>query len=63
MHYKALIFTIKYATGINEYFYQMKPEWNINATWALHGYIAVDYAGDNNTPRKVLQDNVFSLID
>ena len=54
MHYKTLICAIKYATGINEYFYEMKPEWNINATWSLHGYISVDYEGDKNQIRTVL---------
>ena len=35
-HYKALLRAIKYVMDAKDYFYQMKPDGNINGPWELH---------------------------
>ena len=53
-HYKALTRAIKYVINTKYYFYQMKPDRNINVPWELCGYSDVDYEGDNNTQKSVI---------
>ena len=48
-HYKARLCTIKHLVDKKYYFYQMKPDGNINVPWDLCGYSNVDYIGYNDT--------------
>ena len=41
-HYKALLSSIKYAIDTKDYFYQVKPDGNINGPWEIHGYSDAD---------------------
>ena len=52
-HYKALILVTKYVIDTKHYFYQMKPDVNINGPWKIHGYSDVDYACGNYTRKSV----------
>ena len=38
IHYKALLHAIKYIIDTKDYFYQMKPDRNINGLWEIRGY-------------------------
>ena len=52
-HYKALLRAINYIIDTKDYFYQMKPDVNINGPWELCGYSDADYPGDNDTWKSV----------
>ena len=52
-HFKALMFAIKYEIDTKYYFYQMKPDVNLNGPWELCVYSDADYSGDNYT-RKIM---------
>ena len=49
IHYKALLCEIMYVNETKYYFYEMKPDKNINWPWELCGYSETYYAGDNDT--------------
>ena len=51
-HYKALIRAIKHFIGTQNYFYQMKPDRNINGPCELCSYSDMDYVGDNDTQKE-----------
>ena len=48
-HFKDLLYAIKYVIYIKDYFYQMKPDGNINGSWERRDYSDEDYTGDNYT--------------
>ena len=52
-NYKTILRAIKYVLGTKYYFYQMKPEVNLNLQWELCVYSDADYSGDNYT-RKIM---------
>ena len=60
IHNKDIILVIKYIIDTKHYFYQMKPDVNINGPWKLRGYSDVDYAGDNDT-RKSMTGYIFLI--
>ena len=45
-HYKYFLHAIKHVIDTNDYYYQMKPDRNINGPWYLCGYSDTDYTGD-----------------
>ena len=44
-HYNSLLHAIKYVIDTKYYFYQMKPDGNINGPREIFGYSDADYAG------------------
>ena len=62
INYKALLHAIKYIVDTKYYFYQMKPDVNINGPWELCGNSYADYAGDNDTLKSVT-GYIFLIID
>ena len=55
IHYKDLIFSIKYIIDTKDYYYQMKPEVNLNGSWKLCGYSDTECAGDKKTQKLVTE--------
>ena len=53
IHHKALLHVIKYVIDTKGYWYQIKPDGNINLPWGLCSYSDADYAGDNYTWKSV----------
>ena len=52
-HYKSLIHSTNYANDAKYNCYQIKPEGNLSRPWELHGYRDTDYAGDNDTQKRM----------
>ena len=52
-HYKYLLCKTKYTIDTTKYWYQIKPDRNLNVPWAIQIYSDSDYAGYNGTQKSV----------
>ena len=53
MQYKSLMQATKYIIHMNNYFFHMKPDGNLNGQLELCGYSDIEYVGDNGTKERV----------